>query len=241
MRKIGVVAARKPGGWTLRRRLLAAALIVAATPSLVILLYSVLPPPVTPLMLLRWAEGAGLDYRWVPLSAISPTLIEAVIAAEDNRFCSHFGFDVDAIADEVDDWLAGERPRGASTISQQTAKNILLWPGRDLLRKGLEVVLTPQIELLWSKRRILEVYLNIIEMGPGIYGAEAAARRFFNKPAAALTSREAALIAAVLPDPRHRSAARPSSVVSRRAARIAARVDDIRPLITCVTNANDRR
>ncbi len=170
----------------------------------------------------------------MPLGAIAPALAAAVIAAEDNRFCSHFGFDVDAITDEMDDWLAGERPRGASTITQQTAKNILLWPGRDLVRKGLEALFTPQIELLWSKRRILEVYLNVIEMGPGIYGAEAAARRFFGKPAAALSGREAALIAAVLPDPLERSPARPSAAVSRRAARIAARTDDIRPLLTCI-------
>lgn len=118
------------------------AVLLAAAPSLIILLYAVVPPPVTPLMVLRWADGAGLDYRWVPLRAISPSLLAAVVAAEDNHFCSHFGFDVDAIADEVDDWLAGERPRGASTITQQTAKNILLWPGRDLVRKGLEAVFT---------------------------------------------------------------------------------------------------
>lgn len=210
------------------------AVLLAAAPSLIILLYAVVPPPVTPLMVLRWADGAGLDYRWVPLRAISPSLLAAVVAAEDNHFCSHFGFDVDAIADEVDDWLAGERPRGASTITQQTAKNILLWPGRDLVRKGLEAVFTPQIELVWSKRRIIEVYLNVIEMGPGIYGAEAAARRFFGKPAAALNSREAALIAAVLPDPLGRSPSRPSAAVNRRAGRIAARVDDIRPLLACL-------
>lgn len=214
-----------------------AALLLAATPTLIILAYRVVPPPVTPLMLLRWAEGTPPDYRWVPLRAIAPTLITAVVAAEDNRFCDHFGFDVDAIADEMDDWLAGERPRGASTITQQTAKNILLWPGRDLVRKGLEAVLTPQVELFWSKRRILEVYLNVIEVGPGIYGAEAAARRFFDKPAAALTGREAALIAAVLPNPRERSPARPSIAVSRRATRIAGRVDDVRPLLGCIADA----
>ena len=221
----------------LRRRLLLAALILAATPTLIILVYSVAPPPVTPLMLVRAAEGAERDYRWVPLREIAPALAAAVIAAEDNRFCSHYGFDVDAIADEMDDWLAGERPRGASTITQQTAKNILLWPDRDLVRKGLEAVLTPQIELLWSKRRILEVYLNVIEMGDGVYGAEAAARRFFGKPAAALNSREAALIAAVLPDPLGRSPSRPSAAVSRRAARIAARIDDIRPLLGCIADS----
>ena len=143
-----------------------------------------------------------MHHRSVPLASVSPALIAAVIAAEDNAFCRHHGFDTQALQDEIDNWLAGERPRGASTITMQTAKNILLWPGRDPVRKVVEAWLTPQIELMWSKRRILEVYLGIVEMGPGVYGAEAAARRYFDKPASALNRREAALLAAVLPNPR---------------------------------------
>jgi monofunctional biosynthetic peptidoglycan transglycosylase len=216
-------------------------LILAVLPTLIILAYAVVRPPLTPLMVIRLVAGYGLDYRWVPLQRISPELVAAVIAAEDNRFCSHFGFDVEAIADEVDEWLAGERPRGASTISQQTAKNILLWPGRDPLRKIIEAVLTPQIEAAWSKRRVIEVYLNVIEMGPGIYGAEAAAQRSFGKSAQALTRREAALIAAVLPNPLGRSAARPSAQVNRRAQRIAARSAGLGPLLACIGNSRGRR
>lgn len=227
----GATSRPRPRRW---RRLIALAAALALLPTLIIVAYAVVRPPVTPLMLIRLAEGHGMDYRWVPLSRIAPALVAAVVAAEDSRFCRHFGFDVDAIADEVDDWLAGERPRGASTITQQTAKNILLWPGRDPLRKVAEALLTPQIEAAWSKRRIIEIYLNVIEMGPGIYGAEAAARRFFGKPAAALGPREAALIAAVLPNPRGRSAARPSPAVSRRANRIAGRAADLGPLLACV-------
>lgn len=224
------------------RRLLAAVLILALAPSVIIAAYRLVPPPVTPLMLIRLARGSGLDYRWVPLDQIAPALARAVIAAEDNRFCGHFGFDVQAITDELDEWIeTGATPRGASTITQQTAKNILLWPGRDLLRKGIEAGLTPQIELLWSKRRILEVYLNVVEMGDGIYGAEAAARRFFAKPARSLTAREAALLAAVLPAPLHRSAARPSAAVERRAARIHARAVAIAPLTGCIASGWQRQ
>lgn len=209
-------------------------IVLVAVPALVIAAYRFLPPPITPLMVIRTAEGEEWDYRWVPLTRMSPHLIRAVLAAEDSRFCLHHGFDVDAIADELDDWMQGDRPRGASTVTQQTAKNILLWPGRDLLRKGIEAWLAPQLELLWSKRRILEVYLNVIEMGPGIYGAEAAAQRFFGKPAAALSAREAALIAAVLPNPRVRSAARPGSRVNQRAIRIAARAQDMDAYLKCI-------
>jgi monofunctional biosynthetic peptidoglycan transglycosylase len=208
------------------------ALVVA--PTLLIALYRIVDPPVTPLMLLRVFEGEGLRHEAVPLSQISPHLIAAVIAAEDNRFCEHLGFDTEALQGEIDGWLAGERPRGASTITMQTAKNILLWPGRDPLRKGLEAWFTPQIELLWSKRRILEVYLGVIEMGPGVYGAEAAARTYFGKPASALGRRESALVAAVLPNPRQRSVVRPDWYVSRKASRIMRRAEQLGPLLDCV-------
>lgn len=185
-------------------------------------------------MLLRLVQGEGLDKDWVPLEAIAPSLREAVVAAEDNRFCEHFGIEWAALSHELRRAAAGERARGASTISMQTVKNVLLWPGRDIVRKVLEAMLTPQLELLWSKRRILEVYLNVAEMGAGIYGAEAAAQRFFGKPASRLTRREATLIAAVLPNPRVWSPARPTRYIARRARVIEQRIDQLGPLLDCV-------
>lgn len=218
----------------LRRIAIRISLLAFLVPLAVIVVYRVVAPPLTPLMLVRLAQGEGLDHRPVPLSRVSPQLIAAVIAAEDNLFCSHHGFDTEALQGEIDTWLAGDRPRGASTITMQTAKNILLWPGRDPLRKVLEAWLTPQIELLWSKRRILEVYLGIIETGPGLYGAEAAARAYFGKSAAALNAREAALLAAILPNPREWSPVRPNRLVARRAQRIERRMDQLGPLLDCV-------
>ena len=209
-------------------------LALLAGPLVAILLFRVLPPPVTPLMLIRLAEGQGLRKDWVPYAEIAPALADAVIAAEDNLFCRQMlGFDTEAIGGQIEAWWQGERPRGASTITMQTAKNLLLWPGRDPLRKLLEAWLTPQIALLWPKRRVLEVYLNIVEFGPGIYGAEAAARAFFAKPASDLSTREAALLAAVLPNPLEWSAARPGPYVRQRVATIARRIPQIRPLLDC--------
>ncbi|NJO55539.1 MAG: monofunctional biosynthetic peptidoglycan transglycosylase, partial [Rhodospirillales bacterium] len=201
----------------LKRLALWVTLLAIALPLTVIVAYRFFAPPITPLMIIRLAEGEGWDYRWVPLTDISPHLVRAVMAAEDARFCEHFGFDFNALSYELDEWLEGERPRGASTISQQTAKNILLWPGRGLLRKGLEAWLTPQVELVWSKHRIFEVYLNVIEVAPGIYGAEAGAQRLFGTSAARLSPGEAARLAAVLPNPRGRSAVQPSQRVQGRA------------------------
>lgn len=232
---------RKPGNrsrgtsevrW--RRLLLRVFLVLLVLPTLIIVIYRFVDPPVTPLMLIRLAQGESLHHGAVPLPLVSSNLIASVIAAEDNLFCEHWGFDTRAMQGEFDSWLAGERPRGASTITMQTAKNILLWPTRDPVRKVLEAALTPQLELLWSKRRILEVYLDIIEWGPGIYGAEAAARRYFGKPASALSAREAALLAAVLPNPREWSPIRPNRLVAGRAARIMRRAGQLGPLLDCV-------
>ncbi|MBR0668538.1 monofunctional biosynthetic peptidoglycan transglycosylase [Roseomonas hellenica] len=212
-------------------RLLALLLLL---PLVAILVFRFLPPPMTPLMLIRVIEGHGWQRDWVPHQAIAPALAAAVVASEDNLFCEQvLGFDFDALSDQVDAWSDGGRPRGASTITMQTAKNLFLWPGRDPVRKVLEAWLTPQIALLWPRRRVLETYLNIVEFGPGIYGAEAAARHFFRKPAAALSSREAALLAAVLPNPLAWSAAEPSAYIRRRAATIERRMAQIRPLLAC--------
>ena len=185
-------------------------------------------------MLIRSAEGAGIDYRWQSLSQISKHLARAVIAAEDGRFCEHWGVDLTEAGNAVDEWLSGERLRGASTLSMQTTKNVLLWPERNLFRKALEIWLTPQLELLWSKRRILEVYLNVAEMGSGIYGAEAAARKYFGKPAIRLTPNEAALIAAILPNPRRWSPAAPTQYLLGRAEEISARAAKIDAYTACI-------
>lgn len=215
-----------------RRWLVRLGLLALLGPLAAILVFAVLPVPVTPLMVIRVAQGEGLSKNWVPLGEISPELRFAVIAAEDNLFCRHGGFDWTALRGQIDVALEGRRPRGASTITMQTAKNLLLWPGRDLVRKGLEAWFTPQIELVWSKRRVMEVYLNVVELGPGVYGAEAAARRFFKKPANALTRREAAALAAVLPDPRRSTPG--SERTRRRAAVIASRIGQLGPLLDCV-------
>lgn len=188
------------------------------------LLYRLVPLPGTPLMLIRAAEGAGIARDWRPLDAIAPTLARAVIASEDTAFCGHGGFDWGAIETALEENDEGKRLRGGSTISQQTAKNAFLWPDRTWIRKGAEAWFTLLIESLWPKRRILEVYLNIVEWGDGVYGAEAAARHHFHKPASALTRREAALLAVVLPSPRRWSPANPGAYVARRAGLIERRM-----------------
>jgi len=164
------------------------------------------------------------DYRWVPYHQISANLPIAVVAAEDQKFPIHAGFDFDAIADAIEDGGDGGPSRGASTISQQVAKNLFLWPGRSWLRKGIEAYFTVLIETLWPKRRILEVYLNTAEFGPGIFGVGAASQRFFDAPASRLDREQAARLAAVLPAPRRMHADRPSDYVYSRMERIESEV-----------------
>ncbi len=195
--------------------------------------YRVLPPPVTPLMVLRLFEGEGLAKEWVGYDSISPNLARAVIAAEDSGFCEHWGFDfaaIEAAWKRLQKKPTAQRLKGGSTISNQTAKNVFLWPGDWLAtripRKAIEPYFTLLIEYFWSKRRILEVYLNVVEWGHGIYGAEAAARAHFNKPALELTRLEAALLAATLPNPRRWNASQPTDYLRKRAATIQARMND---------------
>lgn len=186
-------------------------------------------------MVIRIAEGHELRKQWVAYRDISPALADAVVASEDNLFCEEgVGIDFKALEGQIDAWRDGERPRGASTITMQTAKNLMLWPSRDPVRKVFEEWLTPQIALFWPKRRVLEVYLNIVEFGPGIYGAEAASRSFFGKPAASLSPKEAAQLASVLPNPLVWSASSPTPYLRKRAAIIERRVEQIRPLLNCV-------
>lgn len=203
-------------------------LALIAVPVVGVALFAVVPPTPTILMLQQAAGGRGLDYRWRGLNDISPNLVNAAIAAEDARFCSHRGFDMEAIQKALDHNAEGGRIRGGSTISQQTAKNVFLWPSRDWVRKGLEAGYTVLIETVWSKRRIMEVYLNVVEWAPGVYGAQAASRHWFGKDAADLTPREAARLAAILPAPRRYKAASPGPYVRRRASRIQAAMGTVR-------------
>jgi monofunctional glycosyltransferase len=206
-----------------------------------VLTHAVVPPLTTLLMVERGFAGQPADYRWRKLDDISPRLVEAVIASEDARFCSHSGFDFEAIdeamkANERAKQRGSSRMRGASTLSQQTAKNVFLWPGRGWVRKGLEAGYTVLIEATWSKRRIVEVYLNVAEWAPGVYGAEAAAQHWFGKSAADLSAREAARLAAVLPSPRRYNAASPGPYVRGRTGRIQAAMGTVRNdgLASCV-------
>ncbi|HXT80512.1 MAG TPA: monofunctional biosynthetic peptidoglycan transglycosylase [Acetobacteraceae bacterium] len=209
-------------------------LLLLFGPPCLILLFRFVPPPITPLMLLRLLQGYGLHHDWVSYERIAPALAQAVVASEDNLFCQEtWGFDFDALAGQIALWRDGERPRGASTITMQTAKNLLLWPGRDPVRKVIEAWLTPQVALLWPKQRILEVYLNVVEFGPGVYGAEAAAHRLFGRSAAELTRDQAARLAVVLPDPLHWSAAHPGSYLRERAETIERRIGQLGPLLDC--------
>lgn len=197
--------------WLVRGAIIVLCILIA--PALAILPLRWLPPPTTAFML---QSESAVDYRWTDWEDISPNIALAVIAAEDQRFPDHWGFDLESIKDAVVDYQATGRSRGASTISQQVAKNLFLWPGRSFVRKGIEAYLTVWIELLWPKRRILEVHLNIAEFGPGIYGVEPASQTYFMKPARAIRPWEAATLAAVLPNPKKLRADRPSRYVRER-------------------------
>ena len=197
-------------------------------PIAVVALYRVVPPPITWLMVERMVQGKGFDRRWVPLDRISPQLVRAVIASEDSGFCRHHGFDIEAIERALHHNAVSETLRGGSTISQQTAKNIFLWPGRNWVRKGLEAWFTVLIETFWGKPRIMEVYLNSIEWGPGVYGAEAAAQRNFHVHARNLTPAQANRLAAIIPKPLSWKAAKPGPYVRRRSGSIGRNAGVIR-------------
>jgi monofunctional biosynthetic peptidoglycan transglycosylase len=191
---------------------------------LLVVAFRYIPVPVTPLMLIRCVEqsAAGKPLRiyksWQPISRISPNLQLAVVSSEDQKYLNHMGFDMQAIQEDIAYNKTHKTKRGASTISQQTAKNVFLWPSRSFVRKGFEVYFTFLIELVWSKERIMEVYLNVIEMGDGIYGAEAASQFYFHKHAKDLTPPQAAAIASILPDPiKWKLANPPYFVVARQA------------------------
>lgn len=191
-----------------------------------VIIFKFVPVPFTPLMITR-AIDQKLDgqemtssHHWVPIENISKNLQKAVIASEDANFLTHNGFDFKAIEKAMENNEKGKKLKGGSTISQQTAKNVFLWQGRSYLRKGLEAYFTILIEIIWGKERIMEVYLNSIEMGTGVYGAEAAAKHWYGKSASELSKREAAGIAAILPNPRKYKASNSSSYIERRKTRI---------------------
>jgi monofunctional biosynthetic peptidoglycan transglycosylase len=196
-------------------------LILLALPLVLLPLYALVNPPVTTVMLLKALGGAGIDKAWTGIEDISPKLVRAVITSEDQRFCSHHGIDWMEVQNALDD--EDGRFRGASTITMQTVKNLFLWTGRSWIRKALEAPLALYAELFLSKRRIMEIYLNIVEWDVGVYGAAAAAEHYFSVPPARLSATQAARLAAVLPSPATRDAGNPGRGTSRIAQRIAAR------------------
>lgn len=206
-----------------------------------ILVFAWVDPPGSLLMVRdRLVNGGHIDSRWIPLDAVSPNLIRAVIASEDSAFCGHRGVDFAELQQALE---AAERRggdvRGASTITMQVAKNLLLWPSRSYLRKGFEIPLALAIDRVWSKRRTIEIYLNIVEWGPGIYGIEAASRRYFRKPPSRLTPGEAALLAVALPAPRVRNASRPHPRMLKLAQNIEERVRNSTRALRCLGSATE--
>ncbi len=212
----------------LKKILIRIIIIFFGSTILITIIYRFIPPPVTPLMLIRCGEQLfhgeklKLHKQWKSLEKINPDMIQAVTAAEDNKFIEHFGFDFEAIeyAQKYNKRKKGKRTIGASTISQQTAKNVFLWPSRTWIRKGLEAYFTLLIEIFWGKERIMEMYLNVIETGDGLYGVEAASQTYYYKHAKNLSRGQAAMIAAILPNPRKRNPAYPSAYLVARQGKI---------------------
>lgn len=215
----------------LRLALLAAGFVLAFW-LLGLVAYRWIDPPATPLMGLRALAGETIRYRPVPLDKVARPLALAVVASEDARFCLHVGIDFGAVREALEDYEESGRLRGASTITMQVARNLFLWPGGGVVRKALEAPLALAIDLLWPKRRILEIYLGIAEWGPGIFGAEAAARTHFNRGAAELGIVQSARLAAVLPSPNRWSPVQPSAYVLGRAGTIQARLGQLSPAQT---------
>jgi monofunctional biosynthetic peptidoglycan transglycosylase len=224
MDRTKIIKAARIGG----RALLWAVAIVALAPFVGAALTRFLPPPMTATMIDRALAGAEVKREWTPLSEISPHLVRAVIAAEDSRFCRHDGFDLEEIDKALKDAKRGKKRRGASTISQQTVKNVFLWQGGGFFRKGLEAWGVFVAEPIWGKRRTIELYLNVAEWGDGLFGAEAAAQGRFGKSAKDLTKKEAALLAAVLPSPNKWRAVNPGPYVRGRAVTLRKRLDIVK-------------
>ena len=218
------------------KRVVKALGVIALLPFVLTVIYTVAPPPVSNIMLLRAVSGNGISKDWVSLDEMSPYLAASVLSSEDARFCSHWGVDWTEMQGVIDDLLDDDEGpvRGASTISMQAAKNLFLWDGRFFVRKILEIPVALWMDLVWSKRRMMEIYLNIVEWAPGVYGAEAASQFHFKKSAKKLSRREAALLAAVLPNPIKRKAGKPSKGVRRIATRIEIRARAMGPYLACL-------
>lgn len=229
---------RRTARWGLRRwvrRGLLACLALVLLPGLLTFVYfPSFVHPVSTLMIKDLATFSGYDRRWVPLDDVAPVLVHSVMMSEDGQFCSHYGIDLGELNAVIDDAMAGEPTRGASTIPMQTVKNLYLWHGRSLLRKVLELPLAVYFDLIMPKQRIMEIYLNIAEWGPNIYGIEAAAQHHFGKPAKALSRRQAALLAVTLPNPAKRNPAKPSAGMRRLAAVIEKRAAAAGDYVGCV-------
>ena len=200
---------------------------------LLIVVYRFVNPPASSLMAMQWLGGTSIEREWVPLEKISPNLMRAVIVSEDGRFCRHWGIDFGEVLAALKRAKNGT-PRGASTITMQVAKNLFLWQSRSYVRKALEVPLAYYMDLVWSKRRMMEIYLNIVEWGPGVFGAEAAARHWFNVPAAKLSRRQASLLVAALPNPITRNPAKPGRATSRIAGIIEQRTRQAGAYVKCI-------
>ncbi|WP_405029325.1 monofunctional biosynthetic peptidoglycan transglycosylase [Neorhizobium sp. SHOUNA12A] len=226
---------RRPVSGNLIRRIVLIAIALVVLPYLLIFVYALpFTRPVSTLMLSELALFRGYDRRWVSLDQISPNLVRSVMMSEDGQFCFHGGVDWNQMRGVVEDALDGEATRGASTIPMQTAKNLFLWNGRSFIRKGLELPLALGADLVWSKRRMMEIYLNIAEWGPGIYGAEAAAQYHFKVPASKLSARQAALLAVALPNPITRVASKPSRGVQQLAVLVERRARGSGDYIKCI-------
>lgn len=210
-------ASAKPRRWRLSRMVLKALASFALAIVLWVAVYAFVPPPTTPYILSEATRLDGVQRRWVPIEDVVPVMVRSVVAAEDANYCLHWGFDMAQLRAAI----AQGGERGASTLTQQTVKNVWLWHGRSWLRKALEAVMTPVVEAFWSKRRILEVYLNVAEFDTGVFGVEMAAQHHFGVSAARLNAQQAALLAAVLPNPKERQAVKPSAATQRRARAIA--------------------
>jgi monofunctional biosynthetic peptidoglycan transglycosylase len=218
----------------LRRAAVVAVILLEAFVFLVII-FRFINPPITTVMIAERLRGMKLERRWVPLSDISGELPLAVIAGEDGRFCNHWGVDWGALKDAITEAEQdGGEMRGASTIPMQTAKNIFLWTSRSYIRKGLEMPMAYVMSLFWSKQRMMEVYLNVAQWGPGVFGAEAASQYHFHKSAAELNRHEAALLAAALPSPRVRNPGKPGPRLTRIARAVELRMERMAPRAACV-------
>jgi monofunctional biosynthetic peptidoglycan transglycosylase len=218
---------------SLRKWMIRIILLLIILPPVLTVIYSVVPP-VSTLMVGRYVQFLWVDRQWVSLQDISPNLIKSVITSEDSGFCENDGVEWDALQDQVEALTDGERPRGASTITMQTAKNLFLWGDRSYVRKALEIPLALMLDAILSKKRVLEIYLNIAEWGEGIFGAEAAAQAWFGKAAKDLTRVEAARLATALPNPLGRNSAKPTPGHRRLAATNLARVNAAGPIFGCV-------